>query len=241
MSHAEEKGVILVAAAGNAPSGSTGNDPVLYPAGYETVIGVGSVDREKTVSYFSYQNDSVYITAPGQGLYGLGIASGTTYVTGQGTSYAAPMVSAAAALALSIKPELTPAEFRALLRDTAEDLGEPGWDKVYGHGFLNIGGLLEVLDDQWRLAEAAGERTLFVRMTGLSPDSAVWLVQTVHNRFGAQTGVSLTEKTAAADGSLRCALPLREIDTKETMCVLVLDSAFRPLREVWTLPDSGTG
>ena len=235
VAHAEEKGVILVAAAGNAPSGSTGNDPVLYPAGYDTVIGVGSVDREKAISKFSYQNDSVYITAPGQGLHGLGIASGTTYVTGQGTSYAAPMVSAAAALALSVKPELTPAEFRDLLLDTAEDLGEPGWDTVYGHGLLDIGGLLEILVDQWRLVEQAGERTLFVRMTGLVPDSSVWLVQTVHNSVGAQSGVSLTEKITTADGSLRCALPLMEIDAEETMLVLVLDSAFRPLRKGWNM------
>ena len=235
VAHAEEKGVILVAAAGNAPSGSTGNDPVLYPAGYDTVIGVGSVDREKAISKFSYQNDSVYITAPGQGLHGLGIASGTTYVTGQGTSYAAPMVSAAAALALSVKPELTPAEFRDLLRDTVEDLGEAGWDTVYGHGLLDIGGLLEILVDQWRLVEQAGERTLFVRMTGLVPDSSVWLVQAVHNSAGAQSGVSLTKKTTAADGSLRCALPLMKIDAEETMLVLVLDSAFHPLREPWNM------
>lgn len=241
IAHAAAEGVILVAAAGNAPGGSTGNDPVQYPAGFETVIGVGSVDRGKAISKFSYQNDSVYITAPGQGLYGLGIASGTTYVTGQGTSYAAPMVSAAAALALSIKPELTPAEFRSLLRDTAEDLGEPGWDTVYGHGLLDIGGLLEILVDQWRLVEQAGERTLVVRMTGLVPDSSVWLVQTVHNSVGAQSGVSLTEKITAADGSLRCALPLMEIDGEETMLVLVLDSAFRPLREGWSPVNSQAG
>ena len=235
IAHAAAEGVLLVAAAGNAPGGSTGDDPVLYPAGYETVIGVGSVDREKVISKFSYQNDSVYITAPGKGLYGLGITSGTTYVSGQGTSYAAPMVTAAAALALSVKPGLTPAEFRSLLRDTAEDLGEPGWDTVYGHGLLDIGGLLEILDDQWRLAEQAGERTLFVRMTGLSPDSSVCLVQTVHNSVGAQSGVSLTEKITAADGSLRCALPLMKIDAEETMLVLVLDSAFRPLRKGWNM------
>ena len=234
IAHAAAEGVILMAAAGNASSGSTGDDPVQYPAGFETVIGVGSVDREKAISYFSYQNDSVYITAPGQGLYGLGIASGTTYVTGQGTSYAAPMVSAAAALALSVRPELTPAEFRSLLRDTAEDLGEPGWDTVYGHGLLDIGGLLEILDDQWHLAEQAGERTLFVRMTGLSPDSSVWLVQAVHNSVGAQRQVCITEKTTAADGSLRCALPLPETDAEETTLVLILDSAFRPLREGWS-------
>ena len=75
-------------------------------------------------------------------------------------------------------------------------------------------------------------------MTGLVPDSSVWLVQTVHNSVGAQSGVSLTEKTTAADGSLRCALPLMEIDAKETMLVLALDSAFRPLREEWRLSTS---
>lgn len=241
IAHAAAEGVILVSAAGNASSGSTGDDPVQYPAGFETVISVGSVDREKAISYFSYQNDSVYITAPGQGLYGLGIASGTAYVTGQGTSYAAPMVSAAAALALSVRPELTPAEFRDLLRDTAEDLGEPGWDTVYGHGLLDIGGLLEILDDQWRLAEQAGERTVFVRMTGLAPDSSVWLVQAVHSSVGAQSGVSLTKKTTAADGSLRCALPLMEIDAKETMLVLALDSAFCPLRAGWSPVNSQAG
>lgn len=241
VTYAEAKGVILVAAVGNASGGSTGNDPVQYPAGYEAVIGVGSVDREKTVSRFSYQNESVYITAPGQELYGLGITSGTAYVTGQGTSYAAPMVSAAAALALSVRPELTPAEFRSILRDTAEDLGEPGWDTVYGHGFLDIGGLLETAEAGWYVYEEAGEKRLSVRLDGLTPGSTIRLAQAVHSSSGAQTGVSLTGQTAAADGTLRCALPLRESGAGETLCVLVLDSEFRPLREGWTLPDGGTG
>lgn len=237
MAYAEEKGVILVAAVGNISSGSTGNDPVLYPAGYDPVIGVGAVNREKAVSYFSYQNESVYIAAPGQGLYGLGTASASSYVTGQGTSYAAPMVAAAAALALSVKPELTPAEFRSLLRDTAEDLGEPGWDAVYGHGFLDIGGLLETLENGWYVYEETGERLLAVSLDGLAPESRVWLIQAVRSSSGAQTGIFMKEKTAAADGRLRCALPLREIGPEETMCVLMLDSAFRPLREVWRPPE----
>ena len=241
IAHAAAEGVILVSAAGNASSGSTGDDPVQYPAGFETVIGVGSVDRKKGISKFSYQNDSVYIAAPGQGLYGLGIASGTAYATGQGTSYAAPMVSAAAALALSVRPELTPAEFRDLLRDTAEDLGAPGWDKVYGHGLLDIGGLLETVEQGWYVYEEAGERVLSVRLDGLTPDSSVWLVQAVHSSVGAQSGVSLTEKTTAADGSLRCALPLMEIDAKETMLVLALDSAFCPLRAGWSPVNSQAG
>ena len=98
---------------------------------------------------------------------------------------------------------------------------------------------LLILVDQWRIVEQAGERTLVVRMTGLVPDSSVWLVQTVHNSVGAQSGVSLTEKITAADGSLRCALPLMEIDGEETMLVLALDSAFCPLRAGWRLSTGG--
>ena len=241
MAYAEAKGVILVAAVGNIPGGSTGSDPVLYPAGYDPVIGVGAVNREKAVSYFSHQNESVYIAAPGQGLYGLGTASASSYVTGQGTSYAAPMVTAAAALALSVKPELTPAEFRCLLRDTAEDLGEPGWDTVYGHGFLDIGALLETMKSGWYVYEETGEQLLAASLDGLEPGSRVWLMQSVRSSLGAQTGVFMTEKTAGEEGSLRCALSLREIGPEETLCVLVLDSAFRPLREVWRPPEHGMG
>lgn len=89
--------------------------------------------------------------------------------------------------------------------------------------------------------EEAGERVLSVRLDGLTPDSSVWLVQAAHNSAGAQSGVSLTEKTTAADGSLRCALPLMEIDAKETMLVLALDSAFCPLRAGWSPVNSQAG
>lgn len=82
---------------------------------------------------------------------------------------------------------------------------------------------------------------MFVRMTGLAPDSSVWLVQAVRNSIGAQRQVYITEKTAAADGSLRCALPLMEIDAKETMLVLALDSAFCPLRAGWSPVNSQAG
>ena len=238
VAYAEAKGVILVAAVGNVSGGSTGNDPVLYPAGYDTVVGVGSVDREKEHSPFSYQNKSVFITAPGQGLYGLGTASETAYITGQGTSYAAPMAAAAAALALSVKPDMTPEEFRCLLRGTSEDLGEPGWDTAYGYGFLDIGGLLETVEKGWYLYGEAGERMLSVRLDGLTPHSTVWLVRTVQDAGGAQTGVRVTKAAAAADGSLRRGLLLDGDDADGTVRVLALDSAFCPLRELWSLDEN---
>ena len=50
-------------------------------------------------------------------------------------------MAAAAALTLSIRPDLTSAEFRELLTGTARDLGDEGYDTSYGHGLLMIASL----------------------------------------------------------------------------------------------------
>lgn len=55
-----------------------------------------------------------------------------------GTSAAAPMVSGAAALVLSINPNLTRTQVENILFSTATDLGTPGHDNTYGHGKLNV-------------------------------------------------------------------------------------------------------
>jgi len=60
-----------------------------------------------------------------------------------GTSFAAPLAAGAAALVWSICPDLSPDEVRDLLYATAEDLGEPGWDEVFGHGRVDIGAAAE--------------------------------------------------------------------------------------------------
>jgi len=67
----------------------------------------------------------------------VGLPSG--YGLADGTSYAAPLAAGAAALAWSIAPNLTAEEVWDLLCTTAVDLGDPGWDEVYGHGRIDIG------------------------------------------------------------------------------------------------------
>ncbi len=142
--YADKAGVVMVAAAGNLLSGShkSGGDPLNYPAAYAEVIGVGAVNSALSVANFSYRNESVEIVAPGQTLRGPSPTNAAGYVSGYGTSYAAPMVTAAAALALSARPELTKGEVRELIRATARDLGESGYDTSYGYGILHIGRLL---------------------------------------------------------------------------------------------------
>jgi len=63
------------------------------------------------------------------------------YGLADGTSYASPLAAAAAAVAWSIAPDLTPEEVWDLLCLTAVDLGEAGRDEVYGHGRVDVGGV----------------------------------------------------------------------------------------------------
>lgn len=55
-----------------------------------------------------------------------------------GTSMATPHVAAAAAMLWNAKPEASLAEIRSALESGAQDLGLPGRDDAYGHGFLNL-------------------------------------------------------------------------------------------------------
>jgi serine protease len=54
-----------------------------------------------------------------------------------GTSMASPHAAGVAALVLSRNPSLTPDQVRAILRASADDLGTPGWDPVFGYGRIN--------------------------------------------------------------------------------------------------------
>ncbi|MGN0149124.1 MAG: S8 family peptidase, partial [Clostridia bacterium] len=149
-----DKNIIVVAAVGN--TGHLDN-AVNYPAGFENVIGVGGVASNKNLCYFSQHNDSVFLVAPGgiekQGdsaghLCGLGITEGTgSYVYGGGTSYSTPQVSAVAAIAKSIYPELTPKQFQDILAQTSEDLGDKGYDTSYGYGLLNADAVVKAVED----------------------------------------------------------------------------------------------
>jgi subtilisin family serine protease len=68
-----------------------------------------------------------------------GYASGDFTTTFNGTSAATPHVAAAAALMLSVRPDLTAAQVRRLLVETADPIGgQTGWTRELGHGRLNV-------------------------------------------------------------------------------------------------------
>ncbi|HBK85376.1 MAG TPA: hypothetical protein DDZ53_05035 [Firmicutes bacterium] len=136
VAYAEQEGVIVIAAAGNANHYAP--EQVYYPAAYETVIGVGAVDQSLQVAAWSQRNTSVTVAAPGVGVYSLEGGQVARLVPASGTSYAAAYVTAVASAVLSVYPQITPAEFREALQASAQDLGDVGYDTAYGHGLVDL-------------------------------------------------------------------------------------------------------
>ena len=110
---AHDKGIILVAAAGNAGPKS----PPLYPGADPNVIAVTASDYNDRP--FAMANRGKYIAVAAPGVDVMVPAPGNTYQLTTGTSVASAHVSGVAALLVERKPDITPDEVRAILMRTA--------------------------------------------------------------------------------------------------------------------------
>ena len=135
VNYATERGVIVVAAAGNA-----GTRPVAYPAALDNVISVGAVDDNGQRASFGSYGAILDLVAPGVNI--VSTRPNDEYGPRSGTSFAAPQISGLAALLLSRDTTLTPPQVRSALVAATTDLGSSGWDFVYGSGQTNAPALL---------------------------------------------------------------------------------------------------
>lgn len=133
IAYAEEQGVVVVSSVGN--TNRTTPELSYYPACYDTVIGVGALRKDGRVASFS-QRKGVSLVAPGDGLKVVSLKGQT--VTASGTSYATAHVTGAVAAILTKSPELTPAEVRKVLYESAQDIGAAGFDAESGYGVLRL-------------------------------------------------------------------------------------------------------
>jgi len=144
----EEYQVAEVFSAGN--DGDCGNVSLSEEASAYNTIVVGAVDdkntlnrADDTIASFSSKGRTYDgrkkpdITAPGVNIQSVNYLNNASPLSLSGTSMAAPHVSGAAAL-LS-KYGLSALEVKALLINSAEDKGTPGWDNAYGWGYLDLG------------------------------------------------------------------------------------------------------
>ncbi|MGH2949266.1 MAG: S8 family peptidase, partial [Solirubrobacteraceae bacterium] len=141
------RGIVPVAAAGNE---FTAGNPLEFPASLPHVMTVAAVARDHSNSYFSNANAAIDLSAFGEdimtavppGLDGDGQPDG--YERQSGTSFAAPMVAAAAAWVRAARPELSGDQIAQAIRLSATDVGRPGWEPATGFGLLSVGAALAV-------------------------------------------------------------------------------------------------
>jgi serine protease len=162
---ARQQGLSVVAAAGNDASNRKGVPmPIGSPANCAGVISVGAVGARAEVADYSNSGAELTLVAPGGDLSSENTGSGNpdgvfsslaafngqgvrvaTYGFMQGTSMAAPHVSAVIALAKYINPNLTPAQIDQLIASGqfTVDLGTAGRDSLSGYGLINASKALQ--------------------------------------------------------------------------------------------------
>lgn len=145
--YAEERGVLLVASAGNDGC----SDCVRYPAAYESVVAVSATASGDDLASYSSYGPEIELTAPGSSVYSTVPGS---YGYKSGTSMACPHVAAAGGQLMA--NGYTHTEARTRLRETAEDIGLS--DTQQGAGLLDV----EAALDDGKTA------TLAVSTTGVS-------------------------------------------------------------------------
>ena len=197
--YAYDSGVLLVAAAGNDDTNMRH-----YPACYDEVIAVAATDRYDNKAYFSNWGEWIELAAPGVDIYS---TMPTYYVTMNdygysmnydymsGTSMACPHVAGVAALVWSLYPNKTRDWVRFWLQNTADDLGDPGFDVYYGYGRINARKAVEQTPPAHELIAYGWETPLYVE-----PEASATINATILN-FGENNETSI-EVQLLANGTL---------------------------------------
>jgi subtilisin family serine protease len=172
IAYAYAKGALLVAAVGNGDEAFSQPWPYAsYPGALPHVLGVSALTRSGNVPEFS-NRDAVYndISAPGQGIFstlplaltaarpscvdqGYSDCGTDEYRNPEGTSFAAPQVSAAAAVLFAVNPQLTNSQVATLLEQSADDVNAANGcpkcallrDPLSGFGRLNVAKAVDAL------------------------------------------------------------------------------------------------
>jgi thermitase len=121
------KGGVVTSSAGNYSTFSNSLDNPY-------ILTVSATDQFDVIYSYSNTGKNIDVAAPGDSF---STQMGGGYVSTGGTSYSAPIVAGVAALVMAANPQLSADQVQNIVKQSADDLGAPGWDPVYGAGRVN--------------------------------------------------------------------------------------------------------
>jgi hypothetical protein len=148
--HAVKEGAVPVAASGN--EFDQGN-PLEFPASLPHVLTVAALEAgSDQPAFFSSESVAVDLSAPGVDILTAVPQShddafdpdqnGDGFAVVAGTSFSAPMVSAAVGWIRAARPDLTPGQVADVIRFGTRDIGKQGYESSTGYGILSLEGAL---------------------------------------------------------------------------------------------------
>ncbi|MCK4632159.1 MAG: S8 family serine peptidase [candidate division Zixibacteria bacterium] len=207
LANVEAAGIVTVFAAGNE-----GPDPMTlrHPADLATTpvntFAVGAVNSELVVADFSSRGpsscDQVEIkpelVAPGVSIRSSFKGGGYSYMTG--TSMAAPYIAGAVALIRQYNPNATVEQIKMAILQSCIDLGAPGEDNTYGHGYPDFSRVLDYIPPPVDPAMNVASLQILGGSTAF-PGDTFQLSVTLTNAGGQvdQVGAILVSRTAGVD------------------------------------------
>ncbi len=130
--YAISKGCFVVAAAGNSYRGENVNS-MNFPARYDEVIAVGSINKQSQPSRFSSAGPQLDVVVPGEQIYSTHKNKGYAFLTG--TSMATPLVAGVVALLAAHRKEIkNQGMMHEHLRSSSKDIFKAGFDNRTGFG-----------------------------------------------------------------------------------------------------------
>jgi len=202
---AKAAGILVVSAAGNRGCCNT----VTYPAKLPDSMAVAAVDKRDAWASFSSTGPELDVAAPGVSISSAVPTGSCTlcdpsgYKSLSGTSMATPHVSGVGALLMS--RSRTNLEARSLIDGTAKDLGDPGFDQLFGSG--RVDAFLAVQGTPLPSPPPPIDVTApSVSITSPADGATVARRSTVTIRAGASDDVGVTRVEFYVDGRLQCSV-----------------------------------
>jgi len=201
--YAHARGALMVAAAGNY------GGPVLYPGACEQVLTVSGSNQDDSIRQDASHGPEVEVAAPGTSIYSTqwSLRCPSGYCTMSGTSTATPHVAGLAALAWSVRPDLTSAQVTQVITTTASDVNGstlPGRDEYMGWGRIEAGRAISValsLPENLYDVEMAPPTATVTAALGASATYTLTVRNTgdIGDAYVVRLGVSSWETVAATD------------------------------------------